>query len=378
MLFNSPTTIVQFELFNFASSYLIMSLKFHPLQLKSVRRVTEDAVEIALDVPEALQAAFRFDAGQYVTFKKIIHGEEVRRSYSLCSAPYETAWKVGIKRVEKGLFSNYAIDELKTGDVLEVMPPMGNFRAIPSPKKSRNLVLFAAGSGVTPILSIAKTVLKEEPTSSVTLFYGNKGFSSIMFLEELEALKNQYITRLRVIHVLSRESQGIPLQKGRIDAEKLEKLYNAFLDDLPLDDVYVCGPEAMILAVKSFFEAKGLDKSCIHFELFHSGLAKTAASDVERIEGVTCKVQLILDDDTLDFEMTQSDDNLLDAAQRAGADVPFACKGGVCCTCKAKILEGSASMRVNYALEPEEVEKGYILTCQAVPTSAKITVSFDE
>lgn len=355
-----------------------MSRNFQSIGLKSVLRITEDAVELTLDIPEGMQESFHFHAGQYVTLKTIINGEEVRRSYSLCSAPFENAWKVGVKRVKDGIFSNFAIDQLKSGDVLEVMPPMGNFKLIPQRDNARHLVLFAAGSGITPILSIAKTVLREEPSSTVTLFYGNKGFSSIMFLEDIEALKNQYLTRLRVVHVLSRESQGIPLQKGRIDTQKLEQLHSAFLRDLAIDDVYVCGPEAMILAVKTFFETQGLNKSSIHFELFHSGSSKTSVEHQPHLEGVTCKVQLILDDDSIDFEMTQDDDNLLDAAQRAGADVPFACKGGVCCTCKAKILEGSASMRVNYALEPEEVEKGYVLTCQAVPTSSKITVSFDE
>ena len=355
-----------------------MLRSFQSIGIKSVLRITEDAAELTLDIPEELHEAFRFQAGQYLTFKTFLNGEEVRRSYSLCSAPYENAWKVGIKRVKDGVFSNFAIDQLTPGDVLEVMPPMGNFKVIPQKDLARHFVLFAAGSGITPILSIAKTVLKEEPLSTVTLFFGNKGFSSIMFLEEIEALKNQNLTRLRVIHVLSRESQGIPLQKGRIDAEKLAQLHAAFLRDLTVDDVYVCGPEAMILAVKSFFEDKGLNKSSIHFELFHSGIAKASMQKEKHLEGITCSVQLILDDDSIDFEMTQDDDNLLDAAQRAGADVPFACKGGVCCTCKAKIIEGSASMRVNYALEPEEVEKGYVLTCQAVPTSSKITVSFDE
>jgi ring-1,2-phenylacetyl-CoA epoxidase subunit PaaE len=355
-----------------------MPRSFHSIGLKSVLRITEDAAELTLDLPEELHEVFHFEAGQYVTFKIILDGEEVRRSYSLCSAPFENVWKVGIKRVKGGAFSNFAIDHLKSGDVLDVMAPMGNFKFIPQKDGARHLVLFAAGSGITPILSIAKTVLKEEPSSTVTLFYGNKGFSSIMFLEDIEALKNKYLNRLRIIHVLSRENQGIPLQKGRIDAEKLDKLHSAFLRGLTIDDVYVCGPEAMILAVKNYFEAMGLNKSSIHFELFHSGIAKTTSAHEGQIQGITCSVQLILDDDSIDFEMTKDDDNLLEAAQRAGADVPFACKGGVCCTCKAKILEGSASMRVNYALEPEEVEQGYVLTCQAVPSSSKITVSFDE
>lgn len=355
-----------------------MSPKFYSLRIQSIRRITDDSAELSLEIPPTLQGEFNFDAGQYITLKKTIEGKEIRRSYSLCSAPYEKAWRVGIKRVREGVFSNYALDHLKTGDFIEVMPPMGNFRAVSQQEKARNMVLFAAGSGITPVLSITKTILQEEPLSNVTLFYGNKGFASIMFLEEIESLKNQFLTRLRVIHILSRESQGIPLQKGRIDTEKLEKLFKAFLINTVIDDVYVCGPEEMILSVTSFFEAKGLAKSCLHFELFHAGNVQKASSVENQITGVTCAVQLILDDDTISFEMTQFDQNLLEAAQRAGADVPFACKGGVCCTCKAKIIEGAATMRVNYALEPDEVEQGYVLTCQAVPTSSSINVSFDE
>lgn len=355
-----------------------MSLKFHSVLVQSVKPLTEDSAEFTLALPKDLHDVFGYEAGQYLTIKQEIEGQEIRRSYSLCSAPYEKTWKIGIKRVNAGIFSNYALDHLRAGDRLEVMPPMGNFRITPEKSRKSHTVLFAAGSGITPVLSIAKTLLMEEPLSTVTLFYGNKGFSSIMFLEDLEALKNQYITRFRLVHVLSRESQGIPLQKGRIDAEKLDRLFKAFLAQEPINDVYVCGPEAMILSVKNFFEARGLERNQIHFELFHSGLADGKNLEEKIIEGVTCEVHLVLDEDAITFEMTREDENLLAAAQRAGADVPFACKGGVCCTCKAKILEGTAEMRVNYALEPEEINQGYVLTCQAIPTSSKITVSFDE
>ena len=355
-----------------------MSLKFHSITLSAIRSLTDDSAEFSFNIPSDLQGLFSYKAGQYLTFKAHINGEEVRRSYSLCSAPHEGQWQVGIKRVTSGLFSNYAMDHLHAGASLDVMPPAGNFKYETNPSANKHIVLFAAGSGITPILSIAKTILHDEPHSSVTLFFGNKGFSKVMFAEELEQLKNNYLTRFRLFHIFSQESQGIPIQKGRIDQERLAHLHRAFLAHDTIDGVYVCGPEEMILNVKSFFEEKGIASGQIHFELFHSGKAKSSGpmEDIRKVS--TCEVELIIDDDSISFQMEASDKNLLDAAQRAGADVPFACKGGVCCTCKAKILEGEAEMLVNYALEPEEVEMGYVLTCQAIPTSNKITISFDE
>jgi ring-1,2-phenylacetyl-CoA epoxidase subunit PaaE len=284
---------------------------------------------------------------------------------------------VGIKRVASGVFSNYAIDILKKGNEIEVMPPAGNFMYVPTIEAKNHIVLIAAGSGITPMLSIAKTILNSEPNSSVTLFFGNRGFSNVMFAEELEQLKNMYLTRFRLFHIFSQESQGIPVQKGRIDATRLAELYEAFLSHDQINAVYLCGPEEMILTAKGFFEGKGLNSNQIHFELFHSGKAAKAQEEA-RLTASTCQVDLIIDDDVISFEMDAKDKNLLEAAQRAGADVPFACKGGVCCTCKAKILEGEATMLVNYALEAEEVEHGFILTCQAIPTTEKITISFDE
>jgi len=355
-----------------------MSFKFHTVHISSIRSLTDDSAEISLQIPAELIASFNFNAGQYLTFKTQINGEEIRRSYSLCSAPFEGTYRVGIKRVNQGVFSNYALDQLTVGDSIDVMPPAGNFKYQTNPAAKKNIVLFAAGSGITPILSIAKAILHEEPNSSVTLFFGNKGFSKVMFAEELEQLKNNYLTRFRLFHVFSQESQGIPIQKGRIDHDRLIALHRAFLSHDTIDGVYVCGPEQMILSVKSFFEEKGLAASQIHFELFHAGNSTKTKTSEEVRKINTCEVELIIDDDLISFQMEASDKNLLDAAQRAGADVPFACKGGVCCTCKAKILEGEAEMLVNYALEPEEVERGYVLTCQAIPTSNKITISFDE
>jgi ring-1,2-phenylacetyl-CoA epoxidase subunit PaaE len=356
-----------------------MKPTFHALRIKEIHRETEDAVSIAFDVPEELHVDFSYLPGQYLTLKTTINGEEVRRSYSLCSAPFEKEWRVAIKEVPNGLFSTYANRELKEGMELDVMTPTGNFTLETSASASKHYVLFAAGSGVTPILSIAKAALKNEPNSTVSLFYGNKGFGSIIFREEIEALKNVYMDRLRLIHVLSRESLGNPLQKGRINAEKVDKLYHAFLHGIAIDAVYVCGPEQMILDVKDRMIAHGVDEKKVHFELFTSPSVKEQPiSKPTNAPKVESNVTIIIDDEHIGLNLSSNGQNILDAGHEAGADLPFACKGGVCCTCKAKILEGSATMDVNYALEPDEVDAGYILTCQAHPTSDKLIVSFDE
>lgn len=357
-----------------------MTPKFHTLQIADIRKETEDTVSIAFEIPDALKNDYSFLAGQYLTLRSTINGEDVRRSYSLCSAPFEGDWRVAVKQVDKGVFSTYANNDLKKGDVLDVMTPTGNFCLHTDSKEIRSYALFAAGSGITPILSIAKTALKEEPNSDVTLFYGNKNFNSIIFREELEALKNTYMDRLRVIHVLSRESLGNDIQKGRINKEKANDLFKAFLKDIPVDAVYICGPEEMILGVKDSMIANGIAEKKVHFELFTTpGVKKTEEkSHSANEQEISSNVSIILDGDRLDLSLSSTGETILDAAQRAGADLPFACKGGVCCTCKAKIIEGSAKMDVNYALEKDEVEAGYILTCQAHPTSEKLVVSFDE
>ena len=356
-----------------------MTPKFHTLKINDVRKETEDTVSISFEVPNELKNDYAFESGQYLTLKADINGEDVRRSYSLCSSPFENEWRVAVKQVENGKFSTYANSDLKAGMDMEVMTPTGNFKISTESSNDKSYVLFAAGSGITPMLSIAKSALNDEPKSDVTLFYGNKGFGSIIFREEIEALKNQYMGRLRVVHVLSRESLGNQIQKGRIDENKTNELYDAFLKDVSIDGVYICGPESMIMGVKDSMTTKGLDSSKVHFELF-----TTPSTSAQKIElptnspKVESNVTVIVDGDEIELNLDSTGENILDAAQKAGGDLPFACKGGVCCTCKAKILEGSASMDVNYALEPDEVEAGYILTCQAHPTSDKLVVSFDD
>jgi ring-1,2-phenylacetyl-CoA epoxidase subunit PaaE len=356
-----------------------MTPKFNTLKIKDLRKETDDCVSISFDIPENLKTDYNFISGQYLTLRANINNEDVRRSYSLCSAPYENEWRVAVKQVENGVFSTFANNSLQIGDELQVMTPMGNFKVIPESSSKRSFVLFGAGSGITPLLSIAKTILKEEPKSDITLFYGNKGFSSIIFREELEALKSLHLSNFRIIHILSRESLGNKIQKGRIDAEKCAQLYDAFLKNQSIDGVYICGPESMILDVEKTLVEKGVQKNTIHFELFTSS-SSAKKKEVKTINepSFDSRVSLILDGDTYDFKMSSQGKSVLDAGYEAGADLPFACKGGVCCTCKAKIIEGSASMDVNYALDKDEVDRGYILTCQAHPTSDKLVVSFDD
>lgn len=356
-----------------------MALKFHSLKISDIRQETEDTVSLAFEIPSELRSDFTFLSGQYLTIKAEIDNEEIRRSYSLCSAPHEQEWRVAIKQVPNGKFSTFANKELKPGTSLDVMTPTGKFVLQPDQAHSKSYVLFAAGSGITPVLSILKSVLKNEPRSNVTLFYGNKGFSSIIFREKIEALKNQYMGQLRVVHILSREGLETSIQNGRIDNEKANKLYDAFLSGTSIDAVYICGPESMILGVKESMISKGVEESKINYELFTTGASKDPSTKTSKpIEKIESNVTVIMDGDVFDLNLKSTGKSVLEAAHEIGADLPYACKGGVCCTCKAKIVEGSVQMNVNYALTPEEIDAGFILTCQSHPTSDKLIVSFDE
>jgi ring-1,2-phenylacetyl-CoA epoxidase subunit PaaE len=355
-----------------------MTPKFHSLQIKNIRKETKNCVSISFEIPQELKETFSYQSGQYLTLRSQINNEDVRRSYSLCSAPSDEEWRVAIKQVENGVFSTFALNELKEGDFLDVMNPMGNFKLETNSTHSKSYVLFAAGSGVTPIFSIAKSILREEPNSHVTMFYGNQGFSEVIFREELENLKNEYLNRFCLVHLFSRENLGNAIQKGRIDEQKCLDLYKAFLSNEQIDHVFICGPEQMILDVKAAMTNKGIPANNIHFELFHSGATKTVKPIVVVGEQLSTNVTVVMDDDSVSFSLDSNGMTILDAAYKAGSDVPYACKGGVCCTCKAKVLKGTVRMDLNYALTPEEVEAGYILTCQAHPTSEEVLVSFDD
>lgn len=356
---------------------------FHSLQVKEVRRETEDTVSVLFDVPSELESTFQFTQGQYVTLRKELNGEDVRRSYSICSGVHDNALRVAIKKVEGGRFSTYANDTLKAGDELEVMPPMGKFFIELDPKQKRQHVGFAAGSGITPMLSLIKTTLIEEPESTFTLFYVNRTSSSIIFRDELEDLKDRYMSRLRVFHLLTREPSEIPLLGGRIDAERCRNLCNAFVDVEDADAFFICGPEPMIHAVKDTLKELSVPEQKIHFELFTSPAAgtlqqKTHAKKTAHDADDHATVQVVLDGSTIQFDLHYDGENILDAALAKGADLPFSCKGGVCCTCRAKLVEGEVDMDVNYSLEPDEVERGFILTCQSHPRSEKVVVDFDQ
>ena len=358
-----------------------MSIHFHALKVKEVKKETSDCVSVLFDVPENLKEEFNFTQGQSLTMRATINGEEVRRTYSICSSPLEHQLKVAIKKVEGGLFSNFANEQLKMNDVLEVMTPIGRFYTTLDAANRKNYVAFAAGSGITPLLSIIKTTLATEPNSTFTLVYGNKTRSSIIFFEELEGLKNKYINRFNLIHILSREKTDADLNFGRITRDKCNDLFGKLLDVKTADEFFICGPEDMIFSVKDFLESNGVGEKKIHFELFTTP-GQNKKSEVRSTkyeeEGPQSKITVKLDGRSFDFSIPlNSDTTILDAAMQQGADVPYACKGGVCCTCKAKLLEGEVKMDVHWGLEQEEIEQGFILTCQAHPTTANVTVDFD-
>jgi ring-1,2-phenylacetyl-CoA epoxidase subunit PaaE len=351
--------------------------KFHTLKIADVRQEIEDAVSIAFEVPAALKSDYQFKPGQYLTMRTKINGEEVRRSYSICTAPHDNELRVAIKRVKGGLFSNFANENLKAGDAIDVMTPMGNFTTDIHKNQEKTYVFFAGGSGITPILSLIKTVLVDEPRSKVTLIYGNRKINSIIFKEEIDYLKNTYLTRFSVIHILSEEYLGNDVQYGLMDKAKTDQLNEFFLKQEKIDEAFICGPQPMILAIQEKLLTYGMPENKVHVELFTSQTpAKPVVqSDEPKIEA---NVKIIMDGIEQELNIDSDGESILDAAYKSGLDVPFACKGGVCCTCKAKVLEGSVKMDVNYALEPEEVAKGYILTCQSHPTSEKVVVSFDD
>ena len=359
-----------------------MANNFHTLNVKEVRKETDTCVSVVFDVPTNLTSAFEFLPGQYLTLAAGIFGEPVRRAYSLCSSPLEGEWRVAIKKVPEGKFSTFANEALMAGDQIQVMEPQGNFVAKLNAKNANHYVGFAAGSGITPVLSILKNALTAEPNSSFTLIYGNKGLSDVIFFEELEALKNKFLGRLTIHHIFSREVLDTPLNNGRIDLAKLEELTTGLIDFSKVADVFICGPLGMTEMLRDELPKKGLDKKNIHFELFNTsdvGDKKTVESKIsEEDQGKTAKVSITLDGKKIEFPLAYAGENVLDAALKKGADLPFACKGGVCSTCRAKLVSGQVDMEINYALEQEEVDAGFILTCQSHPRSENIDIDFDQ
>ncbi|MBS1601375.1 MAG: phenylacetate-CoA oxygenase/reductase subunit PaaK [Bacteroidetes bacterium] len=366
-----------------------MASHFRTLTIEDVRRETADCVSIAFTVPEDLKEEFSFHQGQNVTVRVNINGQEVRRSYSICSSPLDGELRIAVKKVPSGVFSTYANEQLQKGHTLEVLPPTGKFYTELNAKNRKHYLAFAAGSGITPILSLIKTTLALEPDSSFTLVYGNRQRQSILFREELESLKNRYIRRLSIHHILSREKVDIPLHQGRIDVGKCGELCGRLIDLTTVDEVFLYGPAEMIFTVRDWLHQQGIEQKKIHFELFQTQTGepgvgkelagKTAESLVpgEAAHEKLSQVTVRLDGVSHEFQLPYDGASVLDAALTEGADLPFACKGGVCCTCRAKLIEGKVEMEVNYALEADEVAAGFILTCQSHPRSERVVIDFD-
>lgn len=355
-------------------------MAFHTLEIEDVRRETADCVSLAFRVPADLAGAYRFAPGQYLTLKAVIDGAEARRSYSICAAPFENELRVAVKRVAGGVFSNFANAKLRPGDRIEVGTPEGRFGPALDARAARTHVLIAAGSGITPVISIAKAVLAEEPKSRVVLVYANRTIDSIIFREEIEDLKNRHMTRLSLVHVLSRERQDTPLLDGRIDAAKIEALARALFDPATADGFYLCGPFEMVGTVKAALAGLGVPAGRVHAELFLAPDAATrpaAKPASERRDGAA-RVTVVRDGIRQIFEMPFDGPSILDAGASAGIDLPFSCKGGVCSTCRCLKRAGDVEMAANYSLEPWELEKGFVLACQSRPTSAEVVLDFDE
>ncbi|WP_074384103.1 1,2-phenylacetyl-CoA epoxidase subunit PaaE [Acinetobacter pseudolwoffii] len=350
--------------------------QFIPLTIKSIQPQTEQAICIAFDLaPEQLDA-FQYQPGQHLTIRHLSDDGELRRCYSICSDTQEDM-SIAIKKIDQGQFSTWANDHLKAGDVLEVMPPQGMFFQKAAKAGGQNYLGFAAGSGITPILSIVKSVLNRQAEATFTLVYGNRSWKQTMFSEQIMDLKDRFKERLQLVNIFSRELNDSEIFNGRINADKLQQLFQANLISADIDHCFACGPEEMMAAVETVLPTWGIQRSKIHTERFNTGTApKATAQQMEsRSEE---RVNIILDGRELIVEVSKQDDSILDAALRAGADLPYACKGGVCATCKCKVLEGQVEMAVNYSLEEDEIQKGYVLSCQARPTTANVRLSFDE
>lgn len=357
---------------------------YHSLAIRRAEPETDSAICLTFDVPDDLRETYRFSPGQYLTLRCDIDGKSVTRSYSICSGLDDGDLRIAIKRVEGGVFSNHAMDKLTTGARVDVMPPQGSFTLTPDPTRGRNYLCIAAGSGITPVLSIVKSILAREPGSHVTLLFGNQRVATIMFKDELEALKNRYMSRFQWLNILSRERQDVEILNGRINNRKGAELCRHLLDLKAVDEYFLCGPEAMISEVSRGLRANGIPESKIHYELFASSAADAAAviakhhARAMQHAGKVSEVTIISGGRETKFELTADGENILDGGLDNGVDLPFACKGGVCATCKAKLVEGEVDMDLNHALTPDEIKRGYILTCQAHPVSARVVVDFDQ
>jgi ring-1,2-phenylacetyl-CoA epoxidase subunit PaaE len=360
-----------------------MSVLFHPLRVRTVQRDTEEAVVVSFEVPPELQAVFGFTQGQYLTLRKEIDGEDLRRSYSICAGVDDGELRVGVRKVRGGVFSNWINEHLKPGDVVNVMAPQGRFFVPIEPQAQRHHLGIAGGSGITPILSIMKTVLAREPASRFTLIYGNRGLKSTMFKEELEDLKDRYLTRLVLHHVFSDEHTDAPINMGLMDRGKIGDFLRTLVSPATIAHAYVCGPFQMNDEAEAALLAAGVAEDRIHIERF--GVPQQAAGAVGAVvheakpgDAERSRIVIVRDGMRREIDFSRDQPSILDAASAAGLEVPFSCTSGVCGTCRAKVLEGDVRMERNFALGKQEVAAGFVLTCQAHPMTERVVLSFDE
>jgi ring-1,2-phenylacetyl-CoA epoxidase subunit PaaE len=347
---------------------------FHPLRVASVEPLTDDSVALTFAVPPELADDYRFVHGQHLT----IRGDDgERRSFSICTTPSSELLRIGVKKLPGGVFSEGVVDTLKVGDALDVMTPAGRFTTTLDPTSTKTYAAIAAGSGITPVLSIVATILEGEPDAQVMLVYANRSHRTVMFLDELHDLKDRFPERFWLVHVLSREQQDVDLFSGRLDGERLTRILDALLPAADVDEWFLCGPQQMVVDLRQVILDHGVEPTAIHTELFHADPVPRApevvAPGVEGAAHVTIK----LDGRSSDLELRPDDVGVLEAALRVRSDLPFACRGGVCGTCRAQLVEGTVAMDANYALEPEEIAQGYVLTCQSHPTSPRVVLDYD-
>jgi len=355
---------------------------FRPLTILEIRNETDDCVSVSFHVPDEWKDEFRFQAGQNITLRSTIDGKEVRRSYSICSSPSENELRVAIKKMEEGLFSSHAHRFFKSSQVLDVMAPTGNFTLSLKEGNKKHYVAFAAGSGITPVISILKTILQEEPLSRFTLIYGNRNRGSVIFKEELLALKNDYPEKFQLLTIFSREKMDAPVFEGRIDAAKCEMIFKQILPLADDQEYLLCGPAPMIFSVRSWLTQQNVEEKKIHFELFsdpgEQGIErKQTKAEKKESSDLKSLVTIRLDGISSDFQIPVEGPTILEAAIQAGADLPYACRAGVCASCRAKLIKGKVTMDQNYSLADEEIEQGFILACQSHPASEKLIIDFD-
>jgi ring-1,2-phenylacetyl-CoA epoxidase subunit PaaE len=353
---------------------------FHKLKIAEVRRETPDSVSILFEIPEASKPAFAFKAGQHLTLRTQFEGEELRRNYSVCAAPHENEIRIAVKLMAGGRFSGWANSALKSGAEIDVLPPLGRFTLPESDAAAPYYVALAGGSGITPVISILKMVLREQPQSRFTLLYGNRDSPSIMFLEELAGLKNRYLDRLEVYHFLENEAEEVELFNGRLDSAKCEEVFATLVDVNDADAVFICGPGPMMDAAEAALKKRGVAQEKIFIERFTTGAVSAEQLARDRLlqkKAAGTEITVTLDGRRAKIPFDAEKGNILESVQAAGLPAPYACKGGVCSTCRAKLISGTVAMKKNYGLTDAEVAQGYILTCQSVPTSPELTLSYD-